>query len=84
MPEELGVNVTLIWQLPPAGSPSPQLFVSPNSALATIEVMFKVPFVLRVTTCGELVVPTDCKPKFKLGGVNVTTGAIPVPDNATV
>lgn len=57
-PTEVGVNVTLIRQLPPGGRTVAQLFVWANGAVATIELMFSVPSVLSITVCGWLVIPT--------------------------
>jgi hypothetical protein len=57
-PEEVGVKVTLIVQLPPALTLVPQVFVSPKPALGTMLVMERaaVPVLDRVTVCAALVV----------------------------
>ena len=63
VPEEAGVNVTLIAQLPPAATEEPQvLFAVKSPGLApvtTMLAMFNValPVLFRVTDCAVLVVP---------------------------
>jgi len=88
-PVACGVNVTLIVQLPPAGTLDPQLLVWAKSP-ASLPLM---PILLMLTgACesslvnvigiGELLVPTFWSPKFTPMGESFTT--VPVPDRATV
>ncbi len=62
LPTVVGVNVTLMVQLAPAGRLLPQVLVWAKAApLATILVIFKIalPVLLRVTACALLGVPGD-------------------------
>jgi hypothetical protein len=85
VPLALGVNNTLIWQYsPPASVPVglhiiPELGKGTPKSLAFVPVTVKpakvtvvVPLFTTVTLIGELVVPTFCEGKVKLGGVTVT------------
>ena len=64
VPVAVGVNVTLIWQLPFGGTELGQLLVWAKSLLLVpvipIEVIVSTPapVLVRVVTCGLLVVPT--------------------------
>ena len=59
LPPTVGVNVTVIWQLPAIANEVPQVLVSAKSPEAEICVMFNtaVPVLLKVTLCDVLVVP---------------------------
>ena len=60
VPVVVGVNVTEIWQIPPAAMPCPQVFDSlklPETEIWLI-VSAAPPLLVSVTICGELVVPT--------------------------
>src|SRR5580698_1030081 len=59
--------------------PVPQLSVSPNPALALIELMLRAGVAVTVTVSGELGVSTACGPKVRLGGERVTIGGVPEP-----
>jgi len=91
VPAAVGLNVTLIVQLPPPATELPQVFVSAKSAVLVpvmlMLVMLKLvfPVLLRVTLCAVLVVPT-----FWLLNVRLVTerlavaDAVPVPVRLTV
>jgi hypothetical protein len=74
MPVVVGVNVTEIWQEFPADTVAPQLLVSAKSHEMEIFAIFNVarPVFPRVTTCGELVVPTGWEANVREVGVKVT------------
>ena len=90
LPGAVGVNVTLIVQLPPAVTELPHVlawakspaFVPVTARLVMLKLAFPVLF--RVTVCAVLVVPTDWLPKVRLVAVRLTTGAVPVPVRLTV
>ena len=90
MPGREGVKVTLIVQLPPAGTDDPQVLVWPKSPAfvpvtampAMVNVAF--PVLLRVTGSAGLLVPRFWLPKVRLGVVRLTTGPPPVPLRLTV
>ena len=65
VPETVGLKITLIVQVPPAGTEA-QLSVSPKSPL-TAKLAFKValPRFRRVTAEGGLVLFTGCELKLK-------------------
>jgi hypothetical protein len=75
-----GVNVTLIKQFEPAASDAGQLFVSAKSdafvPMMEIVVIFNaaLPVFVRVTDCGELVVPTARVEKLTEEGEKSTAG----------
>jgi hypothetical protein len=86
VPVPLGVNVTEIWQLPPAPTLTPQLLVSPKSPVAEMLLIVSAapPGLVNVTTCGELVVPTGCEGKVSLLGLELTSApAKAVPESWT-
>lgn len=85
-PSVVGVNVTLVVQLPLAATEPPQLFVWAKSPLALIVRLVKgpLPVLVRVMDCAALVVETDCPAKVRLVGERLTTGANPVPLRVTV
>ena len=60
-PVAVGVKVTLIVQLAPALSALPQLLVWAKSPLSAMLAMVNVtvPVLPKVTTCGELAMPTS-------------------------
>jgi len=81
-PIAVGVNVTLIVQVIPAGSDAPHVFVSAKSPELVIEVIFstRLPlFFSVIVLAGELGVDTSWLPKSKLVGVRTATGAFAVP-----
>ena len=89
-PVVVGVNVTVIVQLPPAATEPPHVFVSPKSpALVPVSwmlVMVKAafPVLFRVTTWEALGVRRVWLPKFKVVAVRLTKEVVPVPVRATV
>jgi hypothetical protein len=81
-PVAVGVNVTLIVQVMPAGSDVPHVFVSAKSPELVIEAIFstRLPlFFSVIVLAGELVVVTSWLPKSKLVGITTATGAFAVP-----
>ena len=72
-------------QAPPAATDDPQLLVCAKPALAVIDVILsaKLPELLSVTTCGELVVPTACEANVRLVGDSCATAEMPVPRSET-
>jgi hypothetical protein len=64
VPVAVGVNVTLIVQLPPTATKLPQVFVCPKSPLAAILEMLsdEIPMFVNVTVSAALVVPTGVPP----------------------
>src|SRR5579864_199650 len=64
VPVAVGVNVTLIVQLPPMATRLPQVFVCPKSPLGTILEMLSaaVPVFVSVSVCAALVAPTVVPP----------------------
>ena len=81
-PVAVGVNVTLIVQVIPAGSDAPHVFVSAKSPELVIEVIFsaRLPlFFSVIVLAGELGVFTSWLPKSKLVGIRTATGAFAVP-----
>lgn len=85
VPQDVGANVTLIVQVPPATMLLLQVLVSAKSpGLAPANVMLVMdrdafPVLLRVTDWAALVVLTDWLAKVKLEGERPTTGPLPVP-----
>jgi hypothetical protein len=79
VPTAVGVNVTLIVQLPPAATVVPQVFVCAKSP-ASPPVMLTPLIVIvadgrvfvSVTVCPALVVPTAWSAKVRLAGVSCT------------
>jgi hypothetical protein len=90
VPAAVGVNVTLIVQLPPAATELPQVFVSAKSAVLVpvmlMLVMLKLvlPVLLRVTLCARLVTPTFSLAKVRPEGDRLTWLERPVPVRLTV
>jgi len=84
-PLAVGVNVTLIVQLPDASTELAQLLVWAKSPLAVIVRLVKVPLpvLVKVIDCGALVVETDGPEKARLLGESLTIGATPVPLKVT-
>lgn len=88
VPAAVGVNVTLIEQVPAAARVAGltgQVLVCPYWALAAMLVMVKaaLPVLVSVTDCDALVVPTTWLANVKLVAVKDTTGAgtaAPVPE----
>ena len=81
-PVAVGVNVTLIVQVIPAGSDAPHVFVSAKSPELVMEVIFstRLPlFFSVIVLAGELGVVTSWLPKSKLVGMRTATGAFAVP-----
>src|SRR5208283_3468203 len=90
LPMAVGVNVTLIVQVPFAATELPHVLVSPKSpGLAPVNKMLVMdraafPVLFRVTTwAGVLVVPTVWLLKSKLVAVRLTVGPRPVPVRLT-
>jgi hypothetical protein len=81
LPVAVGVNVTEIWQLPPAARDVLQVLVSPKSPDAAIPVMLSalVPVLVKVTIWGLPVVPTVCEAKVNEFGLKSAIGPSPVP-----
>ena len=71
-PKTVGVNCTLMVQLPPAARLLPQLLLCVKSPLAAMEFMVRAFVELRVTECAELEDPTTMLPKLSDEGVTVT------------
>lgn len=69
-PLAVGLKVTLMVQNPPAPSPVPQLWVTPNSELAAMlaKVSAAVPELVSVTLCAALVLPIFCSAKVNALG----------------
>jgi hypothetical protein len=86
----VGVNVTLIVQLPLAARELPHVLVSAKSpGLAPVKVILLIvraalPLLFSVTDCGVLVVPTFWLLKVRLEVVMPATGPSPVPVTPTV
>jgi hypothetical protein len=78
VPAAVGVNVTLIVQLPLAATELPQVFVSAKSpALVPVMLMLvmlklALPVLLRVTFCAALVTPTFSLAKVRPEGDRLT------------
>jgi hypothetical protein len=89
LPEEAGVNVTLIVQLPPAATEAPQVLVAVKSpGLAPVTAMLAMfndalPVSFRVTDCAELVVPRFWLPKARVLADRLAVGFVPVPVRLT-
>src|SRR5580698_669991 len=90
---ELGLNVTVMVQVPLTATLAGQLLVSVKSPatvpLATILLMLKAaaPVFCNVDICEALAVLSGTLLKVRLGGVKVTKGVVPgapVPVSATV
>jgi hypothetical protein len=92
VPVAVGAKVTLMVQLPPAGTEVPQVLVTAKSpglgpvGAITIPLMVSaaLPWLVRVTGCTALIVPKVWLPKFRLVGVRLADGALPVPLRFTV
>jgi hypothetical protein len=81
LPLAVGVNITLIVQLPPAASELPHVFVCAKSpAFAPVIAMLDrlkpaLPVLPRVTVWGALVEPTAWFPKARLAGERLALGS---------
>ena len=89
-PAAVGVNVTLIVQLPLTATELPQVFVSAKSVvlvpamLMLVMLKLTLPVLLRVTLCAELVTPTFSLAKVRPEGDRLTWLERPVPVRLTV
>jgi hypothetical protein len=89
LPEAVGVNVTLIVQVPFATTVPPHVLVWAKSpALAPVTAMLVMlrlafPVLLRVTPRDALVVSRDWLPKGKVRAERLMAGPMPVPDRLT-
>jgi hypothetical protein len=63
LPVVVGLKTVVMVQLPPEATLDPQVLRAWNRPLTLIEAMDKAtdPVLVRVTVCGELVVPTSWK-----------------------
>jgi hypothetical protein len=77
-PKTVGVNCTLIVQLPPAARLLPQLLLCVKSPLTVMDVIVRAFVELRVTGCAELEEPTTMLPKLSDEGVTVTPDETPL------
>ena len=90
LPAAVGVNVTLIVQLPLAASELPHVVVSAKSpGLAPVNAMLLMvkvafPVLFSVTVWAALVVPTFWLLKVRLVVETLAVGALPVPVRFTV
>src|SRR6516225_4760129 len=66
VPEAVGTKYTFIVQVAPLASDDGQLSASLKSPVVVMLLMVNGPNALIVTGCGELVVPTLCKPNNRL------------------
>jgi hypothetical protein len=90
LPGAVGVNVTLMVQLPPAASELPQVVVSGKSPglgpvtarLAMLKA--RLPLFVRVTDCAGVEVPSNWLPKVRVVAERPTSAAVPVPVRFTV
>ena len=83
MPVALGLNLTVIVHWAPAATLDPQVLVSAKSGIllpfSAIPILnATVPTLVRVTVCGELIVPTFWLPKFRLVEERLTEVPVPV------
>ena len=80
-PTWLGINVTVMVQLAPTATATPQSLVCAKSPAATMLAMFSgaVPTLVRVTGKGLLVVPTGWSGNTRLVDDNKTPGSTPFP-----
>lgn len=85
-PREVGANVTFTVQVAPAVSEAPQLFVWANGGATLIAPKERAasPVLETVTDWPALAVPTTCGLNVKAAGDADITGAIPVPERATI
>lgn len=86
LPPDVGVKVTVIWQLAATASDAPQVLVSAKSPEAEICVMFNtaVPVLLKVTLCDVLVVPATCALNVSADGLRLICGLSDIPDRLIV
>ena len=85
-PDAAGVNVMLIRQLPRAGTPPTQSSVSEKSPVVVIRAILSValPLLVRMTSCGALVLLTAWLENVKEEGQNSEAGAVvPIPEKLT-
>ena len=81
VPAAVGLKVTLILQLPPAGTALPHALVSAKSPLAVMDVMLStaLPEFLKETACGVLVKPIARVLNVRVPGLKETPGAAGTP-----
>jgi len=81
LPVAVGLNVTMIVQVIPAGTEAPHVFVWLKSPVIEIEEMFsaRLPAFFRVTDIAALDVVTSWPGKVRLVGVRTATEAVFVP-----
>jgi len=91
LPAAVGVNVTLIVQLPMAATGVVVLQVVPLAATAKspvtamlLKLKGAAPVLVTVTGLAPLVVPSGWLPKGRIVGDSETTGVVPVPVSETV
>src|SRR5688572_21520903 len=80
-----GMKVTLITQLAPGATCTPQPFVCAKSPDAEMLKTCSVapPVLLRMTACAALVVLSTWAPNTRVTGQTLATGSTPVPERAT-
>ncbi len=82
--------MTEMVQLTPTLRAAPQVLFWANwcGLVAAIPILVmlsgKLPLLVSVTVCAELVVPTDWFPKAMVAGVSETAGPVPVPVRLTL
>lgn len=81
VPVVVGEKVTLIMQFAPTATPEPQVFVCEKAPFAVMLAIVSatVPVFVGVTSCGPLVVPTNCAAKVSVVAERFTVGTPPVP-----
>ena len=86
LPLAVGVNVTDIWQVPPAATDAPQLLVSAKSPGVEIVVMLSValPAFVKVTLCAALVVLAMWALKISDAGLSTGCGPTEMPDRTII
>src|SRR5215831_12727325 len=86
LPIVIGLNVTFILQLAPGLTEEPQVFVWLNWPVAAMLVIVRSPrpVLVKVTTCGLLVVNTTCVPKVRLDGDKLAVGVTPTPTSEII
>jgi hypothetical protein len=85
LPPSVGVNVTVIRQLPPAATLPTQFVLALKSPLPVTELIAPTTFPLFDTVTVWLVLaPRLTLPRFALAGLNPITGSNPIPLNPTL